>query len=271
MNEREAAASPRRETQFADSNDGADILSPDAAPLYARQPDDDRPETEAELTVAPDLPSSLGELTDGLTRSVEDGGLLSYALAERLGALGQCDRCGRPIIQVPALAAALAEQYGVTVLRGAELETDIGHVLVYGISPELAKRFDFTSVSLPHRELFEVARATGGFAVGAHAGRPRIGLAHYVHEHGLTPDGIEVVEQLNGGSSSEENERALALAEEYGFRCVGGSDAHFVSAIGRCLTAFRRPVTSIEVLVEELAGGDFFPVTVEQTQRVDAG
>src|SRR5437764_14283101 len=28
----------------------------------------------------------------------------------------------------------LAEQYGVTVLRGAELETDIGHVLVYGIT-----------------------------------------------------------------------------------------------------------------------------------------
>jgi predicted metal-dependent phosphoesterase TrpH len=160
--------------------------------------------------------------------------------------------------------SALAEQYGVTVLRGAELETDIGHVLVYGISPELAKRFDFTSVSLPHRELFMVARDTGGFAVGAHAGRPRIGLAHHVHERGLTPDGIEVVEQLNGGSSSEENERALVLAEEYGFRCVGGSDAHFVSAIGRCLT-------SIEVLVEELAAGDFFPVTVEQTQRVDAG
>lgn len=167
--------------------------------------------------------------------------------------------------------SALAEQYGVTVLRGAELETDIGHVLVYGVSTELAKRFDFSSVALPHRELFEVARDTGGFAVGAHAGRPRIGLAHYVHEHGLTPDGIEVVEQLNGGSSSEENGRALALAEEYGFRCVGGSDAHFVSAIGRCLTAFRRPVTSIEVLVEELASGDFFPVTVEQTQRVDAG
>jgi predicted metal-dependent phosphoesterase TrpH len=164
----------------------------------------------------------------------------------------------------------MAEQYGVTVLRGAELETDIGHVLVYGITDELARHFDFRSVSLPHRELFKAARETGGFAVGAHAGRPRIGLAHYVDEHGLTPDGIETIEQLNGGSSAAENERALRLADEFGLRCVGGSDAHFVSAIGRCLTAFSRPITSMDALVEELAHGEYFAVTVEQTQRVDA-
>lgn len=110
---REEEAQVRRETQFADSNDGARIPSPDAVPLYARQSKDDHPETRAELTVAPDLPSSPRDLTDGLTRSVEDGGLLSYALAERFGALGRCDRCGRPIIQAPTLAAALADDYGV--------------------------------------------------------------------------------------------------------------------------------------------------------------
>jgi predicted metal-dependent phosphoesterase TrpH len=162
----------------------------------------------------------------------------------------------------------LAERYGVTVLRAAELETDIGHVLVYGISEELERRFDFTSIALPHRELFKVARDTGGFAVGAHAGRPRIGLAHYVEEHGLEPDGVEVIEQMNGGSSDAENARAWRLAEKYELRCVGGSDAHFVSAIGRCLTAFRRPITSIEALVHELAHGEYHPVTVEQTQVV---
>ncbi len=159
----------------------------------------------------------------------------------------------------------MADRYGVTVLRAAELETDIGHVLVYGISEELERRFDFTSVALPHRELFQVARETGGFAIAAHAGRPRIGLAHYVEEHGLSPDGVEVIEQLNGGSSDAENARGRRLAERYELRSVGGSDAHFVSAIGRCLTAFRRPITSIEALVDELAHGEYHPVTVEQT------
>jgi len=112
MNERDATPATR-ETQFADSNDGATIPSPDAAPLYARQSDEDRPETEAELSVAPELPSSPQDLTDGLARGVEDGGLLSYALAERFGALGHCDLCGRPILEVPALAGALATEYGV--------------------------------------------------------------------------------------------------------------------------------------------------------------
>jgi len=159
----------------------------------------------------------------------------------------------------------LIEKYGVTILRGAELETDIGHVLVYGLTPEFTRGFDLKSVSLPHKDVFRAARETGGFAVAAHAGRPRIGLAEHVHERGVTLDGIEAIEQLNGGSNDEENGRALKLAHQFDLKCVGGSDAHFVSAIGRCLTAFRRPITSVEALVEELATGEYHPVTVEQT------
>jgi predicted metal-dependent phosphoesterase TrpH len=160
---------------------------------------------------------------------------------------------------------ALSEQYGVTILRGAELETDIGHVLVYNLSPEFTRGFDLASVSLDHKEVFKRARETGGFAVAAHAGRPRIGLAEHVHGRGVTTDGIEAIEQLNGGSNDEENGRARELADQFGLRCVGGSDAHFVSAIGRCLTAFRRPITSLADLVDELANGEYHPVTVEQT------
>lgn len=103
--------SVRRETLSADSNDGAHIPSPDAEPLYARQADADRPESERELTATPDLPLALTGLGDRLSRSVEDGGLLSYALADQFGALGHCDLCGRPILQVPAFAAALASHY----------------------------------------------------------------------------------------------------------------------------------------------------------------
>ncbi len=166
--------------------------------------------------------------------------------------------------------SALSEQYGVTILRGAEVETDIGHVLVYGVTPEFTGAFDLRSVSLPHKEVFRVARATGGFAVAAHAGRPRIGLSHYIDDEGMTIDGIEAIEQLNGGSSTHENERAAHLAQRFGLRGVGGSDAHFVSAIGRCLTAFSRPIASVQDLVQELAHGEYHPVTVEQTLEAGA-
>ena len=161
--------------------------------------------------------------------------------------------------------SSVADQYGVVVLRGAEVETDVGHVLVYGIDERFTKQFDLSNVSLPYEDVFRAAFDYGGFAVGAHAGRPRIGLAEHVAERGVSLEHVRAIEQLNGGSNDEENGRALALAEAHGLACVGGSDAHFVSAIGRCLTAFRRPIKSVEDLVAELRTGEYHAVTVEQT------
>ena len=137
---------------------------------------------------------------------------------------------------------ALAEQYEVVVLRGAELETEVGHVLVYGISEEFSRRFDLSSVFLPSAEIFRVARDTGGFAVGAHAGTGEHRTRGATSRQGYRLDGVEAVETLNGGSSDAENALGLQLAQEHGLGCVGGSDAHYVSAIGRCMTAFARPV-----------------------------
>jgi predicted metal-dependent phosphoesterase TrpH len=161
--------------------------------------------------------------------------------------------------------SAIAGQYDVAVLRGAEVETDVGHVLVYGLTEAFTSQFDLSDVALPYADVFGAAKETGGFAVGAHAGRPRIGLAEHVDERGVSLDPVDAVEQLNGGSSDEENGRALELAEANGLRCVGGSDAHFVSAIGRCMTSFTRPIRTVEELVEELRAGEYHPVTVEQT------
>ena len=161
--------------------------------------------------------------------------------------------------------SALAERYGVVVLRGAEIETTAGHVLVFGVAPAFTRAFDLRSVSLPFTEVVRAVRDTGGLAVPAHAGRPRIGLAEHAG-NGLAIDGVEAIEQLNGGSSDAENATAAALAAQHGLHGVGGSDAHFVSAIGRCLTAFPRPVRSTEQLVEALAAGGYYPVTVEQTR-----
>ena len=162
----------------------------------------------------------------------------------------------------------LAAEYGIAVLKGAELETDIGHVLVYGVSERLKREFDFARVDLSSGELFAAVREFGGFAAGAHAGRPRIGLWDHA-EAGFHVAHVEVIECLNGGSSAEENGRAEALAERYGLKRVGGSDAHYVSSIGRCLTAFHRRITRVEELVEELEHGHYFPMRIEDTLRGD--
>lgn len=162
--------------------------------------------------------------------------------------------------------SALAEEYGLVVLKGAELETDIGHVLVYGVTERLKREFEFARVDLPSAQLFAAVREFGGFALGAHAGRPRIGLWEHA-EQGVHFAHVEAVECLNGGSSAEENGRAEALAERHGLRRVGGSDAHYVSSIGRCLTAFHRPIRRVEELVEELGHGHYFPIRIEDTLK----
>ena len=160
----------------------------------------------------------------------------------------------------------LAGRYDVTVLHGAELETDAGHVLVYGVTPGLARRIDFTDVSLSHRELLAAVRDEGGAAVPAHAGRPRIGLWDHARAGRVAFDLVGAVEALNGGSSDEENRRARELAEGHGLPSVGGSDAHFVSAIGRCLTAFERPVTTTAELVAELLAGRCRALTADEAR-----
>ena len=165
--------------------------------------------------------------------------------------------------------AALAERYEAVVLRGAEIETTAGHVLVYGISEQFARQFDLSAVTLPAAEVFRCARESGGFAVAAHAGRPGIGIAEHV-ANGHALDHVEAVEALNGGSSDVENGVGRELAEQHDLHRVGGSDAHYVSAIGRCMTAFARPIATIEALVEELAAGDYYPVTIEETVEGEA-
>ena len=43
----------------------------------------------------------------------------------------------------------LAEKYGITILKGAEVETEYGHVLVFGVTEKLYQEFDFSSIGLP--------------------------------------------------------------------------------------------------------------------------
>lgn len=162
----------------------------------------------------------------------------------------------------------LAKQYGVLVLKGSEIETDLGHVLVYGVSPKLIKEFNFKNITLPALEVIQAVKDTGGYAVAAHPGRPRIGLWEHVL-NGAQIHGIETVELLNGGSNAEENGLAAKLAEEYGFSCVGGSDSHYVNTVGKYITDFHTPVTRVEDLVEALYLGEFHAAVLEDTKVSD--
>jgi hypothetical protein len=150
----------------------------------------------------------------------------------------------------------LEDENGLLILKGSEVETDYGHVLVFGVNEDLLHAFDFKRIDLPLPLVLEAVERCGAFAVPCHPGRPKVGMRAHIDVLGPV-EGVEVVETLNGGSRGRENDDALELARTYGWRGVGGSDAHIVSHIGRCATRFERAIRDEQDLVCALREGRY--------------
>jgi predicted metal-dependent phosphoesterase TrpH len=154
---------------------------------------------------------------------------------------------------------ALEDKFGILVLKASEVETDYGHVLVFGVTEEMTRRFDFANVHLPAQEVIDEVARMGGVAVPCHPGRPNVGLCeHYTKKPPL--ENVIAVEELNGGSRKGEDDRSEALVREFGYRAIGGSDSHLVSLIGLCATRFDADVRTTDDLVSELRTGAYEPV-----------
>ena len=154
----------------------------------------------------------------------------------------------------------LEDEYGLLILKASEVETEYGHVLVFGVNEDLLHAFDFSAIDLPLATVLREAERCGAVAVPCHPGRPNVGLcAHY--ERRSSVPGVKIIETLNGGSRVGEDERALALAERHGYHGIGGSDAHIVSHIGRKATRFQQQIRSMDQLVSALHDGEYEAVT----------
>ncbi|MEM7405924.1 MAG: PHP-associated domain-containing protein [Pseudomonadota bacterium] len=162
----------------------------------------------------------------------------------------------------PTDYSPLEKKYGLVILEGSEVETEYGHVLVYGVTDALMREFDFARVDNPLAEVLSAVEKHGAIAAPAHPGRPRVGMFAQIEELGV-PEGIGIVEVYNGGSRADEDRIALENAEKFGYLGIGGSDAHIVSHIGRCGTRFPDRVESMGELVEALAAGEFEAVTFQ--------
>ena len=154
---------------------------------------------------------------------------------------------------------ALEDRYGILILNAAEVETDYGHVLVYGVNRDIVRRFDFSDVRLPAQDVISEVWRMGGVALPCHPGRPNVGLcAHYETKPAL--HGVVAVEALNGGSKKGEDARVQELMAAHGYAGFGGSDSHLVSFVGICATEFAQDIRSIDDLVAELRAGRCRPV-----------
>lgn len=150
----------------------------------------------------------------------------------------------------------LEDQYGLLILKASEVESDYGHVLVYGVNEDLVHAVDFARVDNPIEDVLEAAKRCGAVAAPAHPGRVNVGLfAHYERKGPV--EGIAIVEVYNGGSRPGDDELSLREAERFGYKGLGGSDSHIVSRIGRCATEFQGGIEDMDDLVAALKAGAF--------------
>jgi predicted metal-dependent phosphoesterase TrpH len=161
---------------------------------------------------------------------------------------------------------ALAREYDILIFKGTEADTDCGHVLCYGMNEKILRHFDLKDVHLSGRDLISAMEDTGGIGIPAHPGRRYIGLVEYLANGYDIGNSLRAAEQLNGGSSKPENARAQQLVTERQLFGTGGSDAHFVSAVGKFMTAFTHPIRTMQELVEQLYAGDYRPITLEEAR-----
>jgi predicted metal-dependent phosphoesterase TrpH len=157
----------------------------------------------------------------------------------------------------------LAEKHGISILKGSEVETEYGHVLVFGVSQALTEAFDFANIHLALADVIAACDAHGAVAVPCHPGRKRVGMAAHLDEFGI-PQGVRIVEVFNGGSRGDEDAVSQQMANEQKYLGIGGSDAHIVSHIGRCATKFPGAIHNEQDLVDALKAENFEAIKIEQ-------
>jgi len=167
----------------------------------------------------------------------------------------------------PKEAAELSQKYNFLVLRGNEITTDQGDMIVFGLEKEIQG-----IVKL--EELREAVLQAGGFMIVAHPFRGF--LIFGVGKLGLTPEKamerplfklVDAVEVRNSKVTEKENEFAARVAAGLHLPATGGSDAHEASAVGIYATRFSRVIQDEKGLIEALKSGDYSPIAFRGKRR----
>ena len=156
-------------------------------------------------------------------------------------------------------ARQLSSKWNFPVLRGMEVDTTEGHVLVFGVHTDIDR-------IITMNELQELVQKVNGAMIAAHpfGGFFSSGLpdTQIIIERAMAKpvlQYVDAIEGLNGRSTERENNLARKVAEHLNLGVVGGSDAHEVDEIGRCVTVFANDISSEADLVAALKENNFKP------------
>ena len=156
---------------------------------------------------------------------------------------------------------ALADRYGFLVLRGIEVDTSLGHILVYGLEESPPKGLD------PCR-LRKLVEESGGVMVAAHPFRTPI---YATGGYGLWSPAtipaelaarreifrwVDAIDVSDGHSQQDEAQLTLAVGRQLGLEIICGSDAHRAEEVGGGVTVFQGTIGTETDLIRALKEGN---------------
>jgi predicted metal-dependent phosphoesterase TrpH len=165
----------------------------------------------------------------------------------------------------PEKVDELRRRHDFLVIPGIEVNTEDGHVVVFGL-----ERYVYGM----HRmhELSALVDAAGGVMIAAHPYRRQLPFelrnegdwSEVLQRAAANPAyaSVSAIESFNGRGSARENAFAAELAARLGLREVAASDAHAGQDVGTCATEFERPIADLNDLIRELKLGRFHPVNL---------
>ncbi|MBI5288422.1 MAG: PHP domain-containing protein [Chloroflexi bacterium] len=164
--------------------------------------------------------------------------------AQARGLAGVCITEHDALWSLEAIERVAAEM-DFLVLRGMEVTTEVGHVLVFGAR-------DHHPAMATLDELRLRVRDDGALMYLAHPSR-RYGT--------MPPDDLssyfDSVEVQNGTEGMLQNDQAVHLARNLRLPGIGGSDSHSVREVGVCATEFESIVRDERSFVGALRAGAY--------------
>ncbi|MBW1867236.1 MAG: PHP domain-containing protein [Deltaproteobacteria bacterium] len=186
--------------------------------------------------------------------------------AKRIGLNGICLTDHNYVWQADQVEK-LRRKHEFLILRGNEITTDQGDVLVFGMEKDIKGIIRL-------EELRKEAQKVDAFMIVAHPFRGF--LIFGAGQVGLTPekamqrplfklvDGIEI---MNGKVTEKENHFAAQVAAGLGLPITGGSDAHEVEEVGKYATCFPGVIRDEKDLLAALKTGTYSPVAFKKRNR----
>jgi len=146
--------------------------------------------------------------------------------------------------------ARLAEQIGLVVLPGIEVTTELGHVLVYGLTEPFPRITDSKRLKAYCDER-----------------QALMYLAHPARDPGLrvpraAMELFDGVEGLNGCDGPLQNQSASSRGRTRPLPPIGGSDSHALHEVATAATEFAANIKSLSDLMAALRSGDYQPTTL---------